>query len=225
MKVFRAILYYFFGGAMILGIAGPSLAAAPEKDRTSIDGPFYNPVTKSYFQLFKHPKAGGVYSWAQASAKAVRKRHEGQRGRLAIVKDPETLNFIRDKFPRSEDIWIGVRFYCKFSKLLMSDGKLQSPRVSGMWHPRWYRDAERCGAAGYMPIYLTPPTAGGVFWQASGPTKAHSNYLVEFPAAEKLDEVPQVAAEPTDAPQIAAEPKDEPTEDLTDDLTDAEDTL
>ena len=66
-----------------------------------------------------------------------------------------------------------------------------------MWHPRWYRTKVRCADQGFMPIYLTPPTYGGVFWQASGPKKVFSHFLVEYPAPEKSKNISQNLKETT----------------------------
>jgi hypothetical protein len=191
----RVILSFICGGSVILGITATSFAETPSQVNDSQGGPFYNAETKSYFQLFNHPIRGGTYSWAEANARAIRKRHKGERGRLAMVKDPKTLEFVREKFSLPQDTWIGVRFFCKYSKLLWADGKLQSPKVSGMWHSKWHRSETRCDGAGYMPIYLTAPGNGGVFWQASGPNMAHNFYLVEYPALKNSEDVSQSSNE------------------------------
>ena len=199
MKLIRAILSYSCGGAVILGITAASFAADPPKKREALAGPFYNAETKSYFQLYRHP-SGTIrgYNWAAANDRAIRKIYKGERGHLAIVKDPKTLEFVRERFSLSGATWIGGRFFCKYSKLMWADGKSQNPKVSGMWHERWHRTEVRCGNRGYMPIYLTSPRAGGVFWQASGPAKQFYYYLVEFPAPKKSKDISQNSKETTE---------------------------
>ena len=205
MKLIRAILSCSCGGAVILGIAAASFAANPPKKHEALAGPFYNAETKSYFQLFRHP-SGTIrgYNWATANDRALRKHYKGERGRLAIIKDPKTLEFVREKFSISGATWIGGRYFCKYSKLLWADGKLQTPRVSGMWHAQWHRTDVRCANAGYMPIYLTSPDRGGVFWQASGPKKAFYYYLVEYPTPKKSQDVSQSSKEEMSIPAGAS---------------------
>ena len=190
MILSRAILSVFCGGAVFLG-AVSSAAAASARDRGSVAGPFYNAETNSYFQLFQHTRRGASFRWAQAHAQAKHKSHKGEHGHLALIKDPKTLEFIREKFPHPGDTWIGLRYFCKFSKLMWVDGELQGPKAAGMWHPQWHRTTARCEGKTYMPIYLTTPAEGGVYWQASGPMKGLNYYLVEYPGPKKPEDVSQ----------------------------------
>ena len=96
-------------------------------------GPFLDPRTGSYFELrlnrIAHPY------WHLAKELAVEKTYKGRRGRLAVVKDPETLGFIREHFRFNEEAWIGLQFYCKFRKLVWVSGEIQPLRNPGMWAP------------------------------------------------------------------------------------------
>ena len=55
-----------------------------------------------------------------------------------------------------------------------------------------------------MPVYLTPPSNGGVFWQASGPEKGHYYYLVEFPGVKQSDNVLQNSEKVTEPSEDSA---------------------
>lgn len=195
MKIIRTILSVSCVGAFIFGIAAASFAAEPGRDVPMAD-PFYNPETNSYFQMFHQPLD---LNWAKANARARQKRYKGQSGRLAIVRDLKTLAFVREKFSKhwnsfrsaNDEVWIGVRFFCKYRKLLWVDGKLQGPKAQGMWHRPWHRTNNRCGGRGYMSVYLTAASNGTALWQASGPSKAFHYYLVEYSAPNKSKDVSQ----------------------------------
>jgi hypothetical protein len=196
----RVKLISFCGGALLV-TAAASVASTPPAGGKPMQGPFYNSATNSYFQLYRHIKRGANYRWPAANIQAQRHHYKGQPGRLAIVKDPKTLEFIREKFSLTKATWIGVRFYCKFRKLMWVDGVVQSPAASGMWHSQWYRNKNSHCDRGlqnkYMPLYLTGSGEGGVYWQASGPGKAHYFYLVEFQVPNKSEDVSQNLQEMT----------------------------
>ena len=111
MKLIRAFLSPSLGGAVLLGITAATVAAAPSDRKESITTPIFNADSNSYFQLFQHSRRGGAFSWKQANAKAIRKFHRGQRGRLALVRDSKILAFVRANFAFEGDVWIGVRFF------------------------------------------------------------------------------------------------------------------
>jgi hypothetical protein len=169
-----------------------------------VAGPFYNAETDSYFELFGRSKGNHRgWPWRKANEFANSKQYKGQRGRLALIRSHEILNFVRETFTISGASWIGARYYCKYSKLLWSDGKLESPKAPGMWHGQWHRTNVRCANRGYMPLYLTPPERGGIYWQASGPQKWFNYYLVEYPAPKKQKDASQKSDETTTPPQSA----------------------
>lgn len=192
IKITRALLSYVCGGALFLSAAAVSHAAKPTLGGEPIQGPVYNSATNSYFQLYRF-KRGGAAKWEIANIEAQRHRYKENTGRLAIVRDLKTLEFVRANFKIKNDTWIGLRFYCDFRKLIWVDGVVQSPAVSGVWHHQWYRNSsincDRGLAKQYMPVYLTGPGQGGVHWQASGPAKVHHDYLVEYPAPKKSEEM------------------------------------
>lgn len=110
--------------------------------------------------------------------------YKGVRGRLAVVKDRKTHEFLREKFGDviDKETWIGLRYFCNSRKLLWVDGTIMEHSPPGMWHPRWHRTNITCDTTRipYMPVYYV---GGGMrmVWQASGDAKHHISYLVEFP--------------------------------------------
>jgi hypothetical protein len=199
MNMKRFLLSLFCGGSVILGVT----AAAAPRVSGSEGAPIYNAETNSYFQRFTHPQEGANYSWPEANAEAMRKIYKGEWGRLAVVKDPKILEFVRHNFSLTEETWIGGRFSCKYRKLVWVDGDVQTPRVAGMWHRQWYRSPrincnQGLSSGHYMSMFLTGHLAGGpAYWQASGPAKSFKYYLVEYPAPKKSKDVSQNSKETT----------------------------
>lgn len=162
--------------------SGPA-AAEGEK----LIGPFYNPATKSYFGLVDSVNAGRT--WGESARAASKRWYGGVPGRLAVVPDRETHDFILDKFGRHfrDDTWIGLRYFCSFRKLMWTNGKVMENSPAGVWSPQWFRNAETaCGGIQpqtYMPVYYVG-TVGYPLWQASGQPKRFYDYLIEFPTGK-----------------------------------------
>src|SRR3546814_2688943 len=82
--------------------------------------------------------------------------------------------FIREEFRLNEEAWIGLRFFCKFRKLLWSTGEVHPLQENTLWARQWYMgDAILCKNTNYvyLPIFLTREKSGGIYWQAAGPRK------------------------------------------------------
>lgn len=158
--------------------------------------PVYDPVSKSYFEL-RNDNGGAPRkpaSWGTARLNASKHMYKGRRGRLAVVKTQATHEFLRRNFPfifgnRPTGAWIGLRYWCKFRRLQWVTGEFFEPGSFGPWAPQWYRvkhtscSQRGSGAAikGYMPVYYLP-TDRGFQWQASGPLKHFTMYIIEYPA-------------------------------------------
>lgn len=175
-----------FAGCLLVMVAGLAALAVEKPPSASVgveQGPFYDPRTGSYFEL----RVSNVRrpNWHNTRIEAARLSYEGRRGRLAVVKDLETLNFLREHFRFNDEAWIGLQFFCKFRKLMWITGEIQPLNSPGMWAPRWYRNEDvRCINANidYMSVYLTKEAVGTVSWQAVGQEKFQKTYIVEYPA-------------------------------------------
>ncbi|WP_404379878.1 C-type lectin domain-containing protein [Caenispirillum salinarum] len=149
-------------------------------------GPFYNPHTKSYFAYVDMNIMGGA-AWRGVRKAAARKTYHGVPGRLAVVKDRQTHDWLREKFGDviDKETWIGLRYFCGARKLMWVDGTIMDRSPPGLWHPQWHRTWIMCGRVRmeYMPVYYV---GGGMqmVWQASGIDKFQISYLVEFPTGK-----------------------------------------
>ena len=187
MSKYIKIRIYFFISLIVLVF--PMSVSSQTTTRTIHQGPIYNSETDTYYELrndnYDRRRGGGGYknfSWMSASKRARTKFYKGRRGRLAIVRDQQTLGFIRNNFDVREQSFIGLRFFCKFRKLLWVTGEIQ-PMHKSFWAPRWHRTKIRCLAnprMKYMGVYLTPKSEG-VLWQAAGIGKGYFGYFVEYP--------------------------------------------
>ena len=185
MKLWRSALVLALGGTALLAFGAASAVKKPGLGDTVVaQGPFLDPKTNSYFEL-RNDLSRSRSGWWAAKTAASSKYYKGRKGRLAVVKDLETLEFIRERFRLNSGTWIGLIFYCKFRKAVWVTGEVQPSGASGMWAPQWFRNRTiRCRNQNIskMPVYLTSQRKGEVFWQASGPAKAFLGYFVEYPA-------------------------------------------
>lgn len=155
--------------------------------RTIHQGPIYNSKNDTYYELRNDNfNQSGITvadsNWGSANRRAGTKFYKGRRGRLAIVKDRQVLGFIQKNFDVREQSFIGLRFFCKFRKLLWVTGEVH-PMHKAFWAARWHRTKIRClnnPRMKYMGVYLTPKSQG-VLWQAAGIAKGFFGYFVEYP--------------------------------------------
>ncbi len=157
------------------------------------DPPIYNPASKSYFQLLSKEKSQRG-NRIVAYRTALTKEYKGVRGRLAVIDRPETHQFILQTFDLSREVWIGLRYWCRYRMLEWGGLRPYSPNDPGRfhaWHPQWYRNtqtvcaASRKDAIPYMPVYYKPLGERNARWQASGDAKFFNRFLVEYPTGEE----------------------------------------
>ncbi|MFC7049537.1 C-type lectin domain-containing protein [Emcibacter nanhaiensis] len=157
----------------------------------SVKGPFYDPHTKSYFELRWWKKGR---KWRQAYLEAQSLVFKDTHGRLALVKDLQTHTFIQTHFNISAATWIGLQYYCDEQRLNWADDSTLKKGDFSAWSYRWARrDDIRCG---FMNPHYTPElhmkSHMGVsyigqppMWQASGPEKEYDFFLVEYPTGKE----------------------------------------
>jgi hypothetical protein len=152
--------------------------------------PVYNPDSQSYFQLFSDNENPG--NWEAARVRAGQKSFKGIRGRLAVIDNAQTHDFVLRTFDlnrRKISVWIGLRYWCNARLLQWEEQRAYSPSDPGhfkIWHAQWSRsDENACNMTkstkvGFAPVYYR--TIGNVTrWQAVGAAKYFDYYLVEFP--------------------------------------------
>ncbi len=165
-------------------VAGLSITMALPAHAVVIGTPVYNEETGSYFALGKLPRGQGQHNWAAIIRSIQPKHYNGRRGRLAVLKSKSVQNFILDNFDLPLQTWIGLRYWCKYSKLQWVDGTVLKNKDFQPWNRPWYRSKKvTCSTQNieYMPVYLLRSSKTRVNWQASGPKKGFYFYLVEYP--------------------------------------------
>ena len=157
-----------------------------------IDRPVYNPQTKSYFELVRVSAAegdvgiagteAGMY-WSSAQAAAQSRVFKGVHGRLAVVRDLPTTEWVEVTLQPPSVIWIGLRYVCNIRQLEWSDGTYFKRADWQIWDRHWYQ-----GVGGFCQSQqsdwagVTLVTSGqGVHWISWGFGKTFEYYLVEYP--------------------------------------------
>ncbi len=168
------------------GLLAPGSGAEAAK-HSLLDTPVYNEQTKSYFSLKRFHVTYGGKNWSAANKAARRSYYKGVSGRLAVVKSREVEDFLIKTFRPPSPSWIGLRFFCKFRKLVWLTGETHPLIAYSNWHAKWYRTRVNCDQTAnisWMPVYLTPNLTGPR-WQAPGPAKYMMYYFVEYPTGKK----------------------------------------
>ena len=178
------------GSLFVLLLTTPSTAEvgrkSPSLDGTVSAGPYYNPATKSYFELIKMQNIPGEESrWFGAKARAEKSFFKNTPGRLAIINNLETHQFLMRTFS-STDYWIGLQYFCRSKALKWVDGTDATQTKFSAWDTRWSNTKIRCANMDYMPVHYTTKTATKALrWRASGPNKGYVDYLVEYPTGKE----------------------------------------
>jgi len=151
----------------------------PSHDGTVSAGPYYNPASKSYFELFKSTTGS---TWSEIEKMAQENVFKDTQGQLATIKNLETHQFILKNFRAPTAFWIGLQYTCASGTLMWIDGTMVAKTDFTAWSPQWARTHVRCANRGYMPVSYTKNTKYTTpKWQATGPGKGFLYYLVEYP--------------------------------------------
>ncbi len=180
MRCFRPITHLL---AILIFTTVWAAAASAQVKRSEV---VYHEQSKSWYQFVQHDVTDSK-SWDDANKLARGLAHNGIQGRLAVVDDAETNEFLRKTFKPDVDTWIGLRYFCKFHKVVWVTGEILDRQGYQRWAGQWYRRSEiTCEnqAMDYMPVYFTP-VSQGFRWQASGLLKKFYAYIVEFPGARE----------------------------------------
>lgn len=182
---------------LIAGLAAAALWAMPAAAQVTTanrhQGPLYDNSNDTYYELRVDNRTlvAGRYThffWSDAKHRAAKSTYKNRRGRLAVIRDQQTLDFIRRKFEIREEAWIGLRFYCRFRKLMWVTGEIHPLSAKAFWDRHWNRqdgvDCRTNPQIGYMGVYLTPSDKGA-YWQAVGSGKGFWGYFVEYPPPHK----------------------------------------
>lgn len=156
----------------------------PSRDGILSAGPYYNPTSKSYFELVKAQINSGHARWRFIDVIAQKRIFKNTQGHLATIKDLATHQFILRHFYSPEPFWIGLRYFCDTRALKWVDGTDALQSKFSAWATKWARrDDITCSTQRikYMPISYTEKTpTKSLRWQATGPEKGYVYYLVEY---------------------------------------------
>ena len=178
--------------------------SAPIKAEPLYNKPVYNPVSKSYFELYSpdatDPKKrpvplSGPIEWIHAAKMAPKKILHGVRGRLAVVNTPQIHEFLRKTFQPAGPVWIGLRFWCRYNKLQWVTGEIHARGNFQKWGRFWNQSA---GSPQPRPQRAQCPknkkhTLGvhywgvgdGFFWNANGRFKQFNALFIEYSTGKK----------------------------------------
>lgn len=163
------------------GVGMSGSAQAQFSSSRTVEGPIYNPHTKSYFEL---QYSRQDRNWRNASRWASTLSYKGVQGRLAIVRSVETHDFLLTRFHlESNEAWIGLRLNCDSGKLIWVDGSVLESDGFSVWDlQQWHRTRIRCGHNEilHMGVYYRPREKY-FRWQAAGENKAFNRYFIEYP--------------------------------------------
>jgi Lectin C-type domain len=176
---------------------GLVISAAAAQAQAVYEKPIYNPETKSYFELVRvtqaqqeHHKVGMVpeASFERAASFAAARVYKGTKGRLAIVKNQETHEFIMSNLRPNGFAFIGLRYYCKERQLRWITGENHPANGFKAWAAKWDAgDGPGCASATHGPWWMGVAYSGigdGFRWVARGYAKNWNLYIVEYPTGQ-----------------------------------------
>jgi len=178
----------FVGIALALPIA-----AADAAPRSTTAQPVYFEHTKGYYELIE---IGPGYSirgqapeikWERAEKWAMTRVHKGTRGRLAVVRDAETMEFLRQTFKPPQKTWIGLRYFCRLNRLLWTDGEEHPTTAYRGWMQPWRAPGSCMNGSSmteYAPVFISA-VQEGFRWQAHGESKEFNYLFVEYPTGKQ----------------------------------------
>jgi hypothetical protein len=166
-----------------------------------LNQPVYNEETKSYFELYtpdlnkvrEHENIYGL-SWRAALRLAQKLEFHGVKGRLAVIKTRSLHEFLKETFKPDMEVWIGLRYWCKFNKLQWIDGDLWKRGDFSLWGKVWDQEAIKPTQAGTGEARNDCATQGsgqflgvhywrrewGYYWNANGYDKHFNLMFVEY---------------------------------------------
>jgi len=191
-----------YGLALVLGLCGALSSMAPSRADPLIGEPVYFPGTKSYFELARiddlkylnSERGMSTKMWPGGESIARKMVYKGVAGRLAVVKDLDTHEFLQRTFRPDTFAWIGLRYWCN-GKLQYDDGTFWHPGEFHAWDSQWDKSGlvDACEdwhvlhKPTFMPVAYSPFGAGagnGFRWIANGARKGYDLILVEFPTGK-----------------------------------------
>ena len=149
MSPSRALVSLGFFLLFALGVAGLAKAKPqynPAKATPKFSEIVYDKVSGSYFQYVLYP-TGKEQNWLTVRRQAESFSYKGIQGRLALVPNQEVSDFLRQTFKPRHFVWIGLRYFCQYRKLMWVTGEILDRKSFQRWAGQWYRNKEKIGRA------------------------------------------------------------------------------
>jgi len=161
------------------------------RERVWRSEPVLHEGTGSYYQLVRDQSRQSTagLSWDAAAEQARKLRHEGRRGRLAVVDSRALQDWLLERWEPGVlgwggNIWIGLRYWCDYRRMTWSDGTEHPFSAFAVWDRPWYATRsgeEGCSRRGesWLGVFI----AGGSSrqWRAASQDIAVAHYIVEYP--------------------------------------------
>lgn len=151
----------------------------------------FDPSSGSYFELHRITKQESptdyfqALNYTEAMRAASQRVFKGARGRLAVIKNPQTHQLIVTELAPTDHAWIGLKYVCTDRSLRWVNGETMTKRSFNAWHAQWNQDPQasctRNRNVPFMGVAYTSVKDSGGRWVAKGPNKRYSYYIVEFP--------------------------------------------
>lgn len=157
----------------------------PSRDGVLTAGPYYNPASKSYFELLKVPKITDLTRWRHLKIHAGEKFLKKTQGQLATVKNLATHQFIIRHFSAPQPFWIGLEYVCKTRQLKWVDDSYLTQASFSAWAIKWHRiPSYGCHNVLHVSYTRDTPTKASQ-WQAVNSEKRYDYFLVEYPTGKE----------------------------------------
>ena len=170
--------------------------AEPGAGKERYNKPIYNPETKSYFENYNPAPdlvydPDYIYDWLQSKVIAEGRTFHGVRGRLAVVKNKETNDFIVKHFKPDNGTWIGLEYMCDDRILRWSTGEIWPLSGYQNWGRPWNiegtspygRVRSSCTSLNPMGVHYWGSEAG-YKWNANGGAKKFGYMIIEYPTGK-----------------------------------------
>ncbi|MGB0748702.1 MAG: C-type lectin domain-containing protein [Magnetospiraceae bacterium] len=188
----------------LLAVAAPSLDARAEDYNEAVylerNDTYYELVrAETAFPDFNFPNLRYAISWESARELARTRYHNGRRGRLAVIDAEDIHTLLKEHYELDELAWIGLRYWCKYSKGTWEDGTKYSHTAFKVWAPLWNQDGTKASKTGkgrrpnctsylnYWPVHYWPKakkdeySPGAFKWNANGTYKHAKAFFIEYP--------------------------------------------
>ena len=157
----------------------------PSRDGVITAGPYYNPASKSYYELVKVPEETQLTRWRHLKIHVRERIFKETRGQLATVKDLATHQFILRNFSAAHTFWIGLEYSCKTRQLKWVDDSYVTQSSFSAWAIKWHR-VPKYGCTSVLHVSYTSNTpTKALLWQAVNSEKKYDYFLVEYPTGKE----------------------------------------